>query len=116
MNKAELLRQWRRRYFFHMFLCICILAVGYIVGAFLHSQIVWYPEDARKKLEEGHPIICIMGPGDFTTTGHYIVLTAVASDGSIEVHDPNSQKNSDRTWNLEKLMAQTKNLWVYEKK
>ena len=45
MNKAELLRQWRRRYFFHMFLCICILAVGYIVGAFLHSQIVWYPED-----------------------------------------------------------------------
>ena len=45
MNKAELLRQWRRRYFFHMFLCICILAVGYIVGAFLCSQIVWYPED-----------------------------------------------------------------------
>lgn len=70
----------------------------------------------RKKLEEGHPIICIMGPGDFTTTGHYIVLTAVASDGSIEVHDPNSQKNSDRTWDVEKLMAQTKNLWVYEKK
>ena len=28
-----------------MFLCICILAVGYIVGAFLCSQIVWYPED-----------------------------------------------------------------------
>lgn len=45
MNKAELLRQWRRRYFFHMFLCICILAVGYIVGAFLCSQIVWYSED-----------------------------------------------------------------------
>ena len=41
----------------------------------------------RKKLEEGHPIICIMGPGDFTTTGHYIVLITVASDGSIEVHD-----------------------------
>lgn len=70
----------------------------------------------RKKLEEGHPIICIMGLGDFSTTGHYIVLTTVASDGSIEVRDPNSQKNSDRTWNLEKLMAQTKNLWVYEKK
>ena len=69
----------------------------------------------RKKLEEGHPIICIMGPGDFTTTGHYIVLTAVASDGSIQVHDPNSPKNSDRTWDVEKLMAQTKNLWVYEK-
>ena len=69
----------------------------------------------RKKLEEGHPIICIMGPGDFSTTGHYIVLTTVASDGSIEVHDPNSQKNSDRTWNLEKLMAQKKKIWVYEK-
>lgn len=70
----------------------------------------------RKKLEQGHPIICIMGPGDFTTTGHYIVLTAVSSDGSIVVHDPNSRKNSDRTWDVEKLMAQTKNLWVYEKK
>ena len=67
-------------------------------------------------LQQGQPIICSVGPGDFTTTGHYIVLTTVASDGSIEVHDPNSQKNSDRTWNLEKLMAQTKNLWVYEKK
>ena len=53
MNKAELLRQWRRRYFFHMFLCICILAVGYIVGAFLHSQIVWYPEAGAISISEG---------------------------------------------------------------
>lgn len=76
----------------------------------LDADLIW------KKLEEGHPIICIMGPGDFTTTGHYIVLTAVTGDGSIQVHDPNSPKNSDRTWDVEKLMAQTKNLWVYEKK
>ncbi|MBR1692270.1 MAG: C39 family peptidase [Lachnospiraceae bacterium] len=65
------------------------------------------------ELRDGNPIICIMGPGDFTTAGHFIVLTGIADNGEIEIHDPNSIRNSDRTWRLDVLMRQTRNLWGY---
>ena len=38
-------------------------------------------------LSVGCPIICSMGPGIFTTTGHFIVLTGY-QDGAFTVHDP----------------------------
>lgn len=69
----------------------------------------------RSKLRDGHPIICIMGPGDFTSTGHFIVLTGVKSNGDVTVNDPNSRKNSDKSWNLEEIMSQMRNLWVYSR-
>ena len=64
-----------------------------------------------KNLELGNPIICIMGPGDFTTTGHFIVLTG-CRDGKFVVNDPNSRLNSERLWSFEKIKGQIKNLWV----
>ncbi|MDD6303486.1 MAG: C39 family peptidase [Lachnospiraceae bacterium] len=67
-----------------------------------------------QELSQGHPIICIMGPGDFTTSGHFIVLTGVDSDGKIIVNDSNSKKNSNKTWKIEDLMSQIRDLWVYQ--
>lgn len=64
-----------------------------------------------KNLELGHPIICIMGPGDFTTTGHFIVL-AGCRNGKFVVNDPNSVTNSERLWSYEEIKGQIKNLWV----
>ncbi|MCD8152609.1 MAG: C39 family peptidase [Clostridiales bacterium] len=37
-----------------------------------------------------------MGPGDFTTGGHFIVLTGIDSDGNVIVNDPNSRINSEK--------------------
>jgi len=72
-------------------------------------------EDAiRNSLESGSPIICAMGPGDFTTEGHFIVLTGVNEEGKIIVNDPNSEELSEKTWDLERLMGQMKNLWRYK--
>lgn len=65
------------------------------------------------QLNEGHPVICTMGPGDFTDSGHYIVLLRVNDDGSIALNDPNSPKNSKKSWELERLMDQMENLWAY---
>ena len=65
-------------------------------------------------LEDGKPIICAMGKGDFTTTGHYIVLTGV-KDGEFQVNDPNSVINSGKLWSYEQLEGQIRNLWVMEK-
>src|SRR5699024_8288634 len=64
------------------------------------------------ELEAGHPIICSMRPGDFTTTGHFIVLTGV-EDGKIRVNDPNSRKRSEKLWDYSRLEYQINNLWVY---
>ena len=49
----------------------------------------------RERLVAGAPIICSMGPGDFTDSGHFIVLSALNSDGTIQIRDPNSPKNSE---------------------
>lgn len=65
----------------------------------------------KKNLELGNPIICIMGPGDFTTAGHYIVLRGV-EDGKFVVNDPNSKTNSERLWSYEEIQGQIKNLWA----
>lgn len=62
-------------------------------------------------LEVGNPIICSMGPGDFTEAGHYIVLVGT-EDGKIRVNDPNSRINSGRLWSYEELEDQIRNLWV----
>lgn len=67
----------------------------------------------RQELMEKRPIICVVGPGDFTTTGHFIVLCGLDSDGGVIVHDPNSEERSRRTWEIGELMPQIKNLWSY---
>lgn len=66
----------------------------------------------RDALLAGKPVICSVGPGDFTTTGHFIVLTGVAEDGQVVVHDPNSPKRSARTWGLGRVLGQCLNLWA----
>lgn len=63
-------------------------------------------------LEEGRPIICSVRPGDFTTTGHFILLAGV-EDGNIRVNDPNSPQNSDRLWTYDELEPQIRNLWAF---
>lgn len=68
----------------------------------------------RKNLEAGNPIICAMGPGDFTTTGHYIVLVGY-EDGKLRVNDPNSQANSNTLWAYADIEDQFRNLWAIRK-
>lgn len=63
-------------------------------------------------LEEGRPIICSVRPGDFTTTGHFILLAGLEEEG-IRVNDPNSPQNSDRLWTYEELEPQIRNLWAF---
>lgn len=66
----------------------------------------------KSHLEDGEPIICSVGPGDFTNAGHFIVLTGL-KDGKIRVNDPFSRINSGKLWTYEQLSGQIKNLWVF---
>lgn len=64
-----------------------------------------------ENLEVGNPIILAMGKGDFTSSGHYIVLTGL-EDGKFKVNDPNSYENSEKLWSYEELEHQIRNIWV----
>lgn len=70
-------------------------------------------EELMAELEAGHPVIANVGPGDFTSGGHYIVLTGLDGNGDIIVNDPNSEENSERTWSPFQILRQTKFLWTY---
>ena len=75
-----------------------------------------YPsrDTIQSALAEGKTIICSVMPGDFTTSGHFIVLAGLADDGSVIVHDPNSIKRSEMTWDAQQIADQTAQMWVYE--
>ncbi|MDM8270082.1 C39 family peptidase [Thermophilibacter provencensis] len=67
----------------------------------------------REALLAGRPVICSVGPGDFTTTGHFIVLSRLTESGEVIVHDPNSAERSARPWDLERVLDQCLNLWAF---
>ena len=77
------------------------------------SAVSFDEEHIRAVLESGQPIICVMGPGDFTDAGHFLVLTGVDKNGDIILRDPNSLERTKQHWDLQKLMNQMKNLWSY---
>ena len=62
-------------------------------------------------LENGNPVILALGKGDFTTSGHYIVLTGVEAD-AFRVNDPNSREHSAKLWTYEELEHQIRNIWA----
>ena len=70
-------------------------------------------QDILRVLGQGYPMICSMKPGDFTYTGHFIVLKGLDADGNVLVNDPNSPKNSQRSWNVNDLVNQMKGAWAY---
>ncbi len=70
-------------------------------------------ESAMKAcLDSGNPIICAMRKGDFTTSGHFIVIYGYNEEGFF-VNDPNSVIRSEKQWDFATLKGQIKNLWAY---
>lgn len=68
----------------------------------------------KQYLDWGNLIICAMRPGDFTTTGHFIVIYGYDQNGFL-VNDPNSRQRSEKSWDFDTLHYQIKNLWGYSK-
>lgn len=80
----------------------------------LHSSELSASADTvRAELEAERPVICSVRPGDFTTTGHFIVLAGLTDDGQVMVRDPNSAGNGDHPWDLDRILGQCANLWAF---
>lgn len=64
-------------------------------------------------LSSGKVLICSMWPGDFTYSGHFIVLTGLDGQGNITLNDPNSREKSEKSWSAYILLPQIRAAWSY---
>lgn len=64
----------------------------------------------KAALDANHPLIVIVGPGDFTLSGHFMVIAGYDETGFI-VNDPNSRDTSAKTWTFEQLRPQINGMW-----
>lgn len=76
------------------------------------KKIVLSKQNLYNELNNCHPLIASMRPGDFTTVGHFIVLTGIKND-KIVVNDPNSSERSAKLWEYDVIAPQIKGLWTY---
>lgn len=65
-------------------------------------------------LQEDKPLICVLGPGDFTDAGHFIVITGYTGEG-FTICDPNSPLRSSQIWTYARLKDQVRNVWAFSK-
>ena len=63
-------------------------------------------------LDQGKLMIASVGPGDFTETGHFIVLCGWDGE-AFEIRDPNSRANTEKAWTYEQLEPQIRGLWAF---
>lgn len=77
------------------------------------------PEAIQDALLTGNLLVALMGPGHFTSKGHFILIRGVTLSGTVLVADPNSKERSLMEWDpqliLDELSASTSDgapLWV----
>ena len=78
------------------------------------SEVAMVENRIRDKLDEGCPVVVNVGPGDFTDSGHYMVIVGYNDQGFI-INDPNSRTNSEKRWTFDQLNGQVRNLWAMSK-
>ena len=78
------------------------------------SEVAMVENRIRDKLDEGCPVVVTVGPGDFTDSGHYMVIVGYDDQGFI-INDPNSRTNSEKRWTFDQLNGQVRNLWAMSK-
>ncbi|MDO5043141.1 MAG: C39 family peptidase [Slackia sp.] len=64
-------------------------------------------------LESGYVVICNVGPGDFTDSGHFFVATGLASDGTVKINDPYSSVTSATTWSPDRIANQSIGMYAF---
>lgn len=74
----------------------------------LHTEKLSFltPESFRLALSFDKLLVLLMGPGDFTDSGHFIVAYGYDADGNIRVADPASNERSAHAWPPETLISQ----------
>lgn len=80
------------------------------------------PEDLRTALRDGKLLVAHIGPGHFTTGGHFILIHGATLTGDLLVADPNSPERSLMIWDPQIILDELSSarshgapLWVISK-
>ena len=65
----------------------------------------------NRNLDVGNIIVCHMGPGTFTNTDQYILITGYSEEG-YEIRDPGSAVRTSQLWTFESIAPQMTGCWV----
>lgn len=68
------------------------------------------PQRIVDALADGKLVVAIMTKGHFTSSGHFIVLRGVTSDGKILVADPASYRRSEKEWDIKIILNEASKL------
>lgn len=63
----------------------------------------------------GKPVIMSCKPGEFTSSGHFIVITGIDADGYLYVNDPAHPVKSYKKYSAAYLASQGKGWWSFSK-
>lgn len=75
-------------------------------GLKVESLNIKTPEALKLALSYGKLVVFLMGPGDFTDSGHFIVAYGVQADGRIKIADPARPENMQTSWDAASVLAQ----------
>ncbi len=70
-------------------------------------------EGIKNALESGHVLVALMGPGHFTSEGHFIIITDYWSGSQVSIADPNSLENTQKAWDIQLLIDELHSAAVY---
>lgn len=93
-----------------------ILGIGEVI------QVMNWEDGVEEALRSGHPVISNQGPGIFTNSGHYIVLTGMTEDGRVLVNDPNGANylrladSFENGFKKEHITWHSRAYWIYPTK
>lgn len=64
----------------------------------------------KSELDKGHYLICSVRPGNFTSSGHFIVIYGYDENG-FKINDPKSVYRSRLSWTFEQIKYDIKAIW-----
>ena len=74
-------------------------------------------DEIKAALKENVPVIAYMGPGNFTTGGHFIVLTGIDENNQVTINDPGSRDRSNVKWDFDLIINEAHSggaFWIFE--
>lgn len=61
-------------------------------------------DTAAELLRSGHVLVALMGKGEFTNGGHFIIITNILDNGNVSIADCNSLANTTMEWDLNQVL------------
>ena len=78
-----------------------------------HQKNTSSDKKAKAALKKGQYVIACMGPGDWTRSGHFILLRKIKGS-TVYIHDPASSAKSRNKSTWDKVQYQAKYYWIIE--